>query len=122
MSYAVSSESASTFPDVKRKARQITIDDLVSDLPSHETLRTIPSMRVLQPSSRASCSSVSVHGSEPKGRMGSFTEALNYYSPFEVFRLGGLRDVVEVVECTPGLCLRRTDVFLSGADIGAKVL
>ena len=53
--------------------------------------------------------------------MGSI-EALNYYSPFEVFRHGGLPDVLEAVECTLGLCLPRPDVFLSGADIGAQVL
>ena len=43
-------------------------------------------------------------------------------SPFEVFRHGGLPDVLEVVECIPGLCLPRPDVFLSGADIGSEVL
>ena len=51
--------------------------------------------------------------------MGSI-EALKYYSPFEVFRHGGLPDVLEVVECTLGLCVPRPDVFLSGADIGAS--
>ena len=39
-----------------------------------------------------------------------------------MFLHGGLVDVLEIVECSPDLCLPRPDVFLGGANIRAKVL
>ena len=91
MPYVVSSQSPSPSTYVKAEIRQIATEDFVYDPILPGDFEDHPE--------RASVAAV-----KPKGRMGA-TKALNYNSPFKVFGHGGLPDVLDVVECSPGVCL-----------------
>ena len=90
MPYVVSSQSESS-TNVDEETRQITTEDFVSEA-------------VLPPDIENHPAHASVAAVKPKGRMGS-TKDLNYYSVFEIFGHGGLPGVLNIVECSPGLCL-----------------
>ena len=91
MPYVVSSQLESPFSKVEVEIRQIAKEDFVYNLVLPRDVEDHPKH-------------ASIVAVMPKSRMGS-TEALNYYIPFELFRHGGLPVVLDVVECSPGLCL-----------------